>query len=1102
MAGQPASIRDQFDRRLGEAIDAYLEQRQRGEPVSPEQWAQRYPEIADELRECLAALPLLERGSAAAARAPAAGVTDEEDLHRPAAAGERPAIPGYTILAELGRGGMGVVYRAIQHATRREVALKLLASGTYASPAARRRFEREIELAAALDHPGIVHVYDAGEHKGQLYCAMALVEGEPLNVWAGRRAASVRQKLELFIAITEAVQYAHQRAVIHRDLKPSNIMIDRDDRPRILDFGLAREVEPPLGTAAAAKAAAIAKPSASEARPAASGDASQLTREGQLVGTLPYLSPEQATGAGAVAVDTRSDLYALGVILFELLTGRLPYDTSGPLAETLQHICRTVPPRPSRLGRGLDANIDAVVLRALEKSPEHRHHSAAELLDDLRCCLSGEPVSAHRTSRFYLLRKVYARHRRQVQVAFGAMVLLLLTATVIAALYVQVRRERNQLDQQLHITQVRRGLAQLAAGHDMLAERTLWAAYRRRPDEIARWSLLAYFVENPLAGVLVRTGWVTGLSFSRDGRYVACSNLDGEVLLYDADTFARAATLQAHAAGPTHVAFAPGGELLATAGSDGQLKHWRTGSWQPVAQLEAHAGGVTLLRYAASANRLLTIGVDGRLRVWEPPGAEPVWETAVASAAPSVGDLSAAGEIVATTSGAAAVRIVDVQSGGRLAELPAVGAAVEALRFSPDGRLLAAWSAGQVGVWSWASGTRHWSAAAGASEPRPTSLWDRAPGRHVTWTPSLEFSEDGALLLASGWDAIVRAWRTDRGESFAELRSHGTAVYALALQSGSGRLMTGQVGDVRIWDLRQHPAARSWLLPSGATCVAISAAGRLVASGNLAGNVRLHAMGPPSTDMTLALHAPVTALAFDPSGGRLAAADDDGRVALWDAVSGERLGGFEVGASVRALALWSDARQLAAGDVCGDIHLWNASASPPVAGWHAHDGPVLALSFSPNGAKLVSGGADWQAKLWEVGRRGPPATRRHGEWVNAVAFSPDGARIASAGADLAIRVGRMDAGPALEVAPAHGHWVTALAFVDAGRVLVSGGNDAAIRFWDARTGQELATLSSRWGPVRVLDIDRQAQVLVVATDRAAQLIDLKAAEARVRSLAP
>lgn len=388
----------------------------------------------DDLRECVHA-----RGSQS---------RDVGDWTSPAwapAPSARPDIPDLEILRPLSEGGQGVVYEAVQRATKRTVAVKLLLPGVHQSPAARRRFEREIELVAQLRHPHIVSVYHSGYlSDGTQYYAMEYVAGASLREHVRRERLGTAAILELVATIAEALQHAHQHGVIHRDLKPSNILIDALGQPRIVDFGLAKRCDDASGTL--------------------------ISATHEIMGTLPYMAPEQAGGA-TERIDTRTDVYALGVILYELLTGRYPYPVEGPLPEVCRHIVET-PPLPPRRASGntrspalreslpstIDADLETIVLKALSKEPERRYQSAADLARDIRHSLRHEPIEARRDNSWYVLRKSLRRYRA----ATASMAVLLLVISVALLAVVGFWREA------VHQTRLARA-AQLATevAHDL-----------------------------------------------------------------------------------------------------------------------------------------------------------------------------------------------------------------------------------------------------------------------------------------------------------------------------------------------------------------------------------------------------------------------------------------------------------------------------------------------------------------------------------------------------------------------------------------------------------------------------------------------------------
>jgi len=356
-----------------------------------------------------------------------------------------PRIRGYRLREELHRGGQGVVYRATQRAPRREVALKVMLEGPLASEVAQRRFEREIDLAASLRHPNIVTILDSGVSHGRYYFAMDYIVGLRLDAHVRAAGADCRATLELFAQICDAINFAHQRGVIHRDLKPSNILVDAEGRPHVLDFGLAKIEQP-------------TDPEQTRLR--------ELSTSGQVIGTLAYMSPEQA--AGSQDIDVRSDVYSLGVMLYEAIVGRPPYAVDGPLAEALSRIAREDPARPrtaaasSGAGR-VDDELETILLKSLEKEPARRYQTAGDLGRDLRRYLAGEPIEAKRASGLYMLRKALARYR--IQAIFAGVVLALLIAFSIAsaALYRREAAARFEADQQRLLARQRADQAREAA---------------------------------------------------------------------------------------------------------------------------------------------------------------------------------------------------------------------------------------------------------------------------------------------------------------------------------------------------------------------------------------------------------------------------------------------------------------------------------------------------------------------------------------------------------------------------------------------------------------------------------------------------------------
>ncbi len=336
---------------------------------------------------------------------------------------------GYDIQDQLPLGGQAVVYKATQKATKRTVALKVLLQGPHASKRAQYRFEREVDLAASLQHPNIVTIYDSGIAKGQYYFAMQYIEGKPLDEYVESEKLSVRQIMGLFEKVCSGVAYAHQRGVMHRDLKPGNIMVDAKGEPHILDFGLAKLTDGSEQT---------------------SPDMAMTSIPGKVIGTLAYMSPEQAT-AQPDKIDVRTDVYSIGIILYKILTDCFPYDVSGSMLAILRTIQETEPIRPSTIIRRLNSEVEAILLKSLAKEPDRRYQSAAHLQQDIDYWLKGMPISARADSSIYLLRKIITRHYYASAVVALLLVIVFGFSCFLYLLYGKYRESNTTLESKVQL---------------------------------------------------------------------------------------------------------------------------------------------------------------------------------------------------------------------------------------------------------------------------------------------------------------------------------------------------------------------------------------------------------------------------------------------------------------------------------------------------------------------------------------------------------------------------------------------------------------------------------------------------------------------------
>jgi serine/threonine protein kinase len=398
----------------------------------------------------------------------------------------KPTIQGYTILGNMPRGGQAIVYKAFQEATKRVVAVKVLLQGEHASPRHQYRFEREVKLAASLHHPYIVTVYDSGIAEGRYYYVMEYIEGEPLDEYVESKDLSAREIMTLFEKVCAASAYAHQRGVMHRDIKPGNVLVDDKGEPHILDFGLAKVVDDPDNP-----------------------EPTFVSIEGQVIGTLAFMSPEQATG-NQDTVDIRTDVYSIGIMLYKVLTGKFPYDVSKAMLATLKNIQEVDPVKPSKLVSHINSEVESILMKSLEKDPDRRYQSAAHFQDDIECWLNGMPITARSDSSLYVLRKLMIRHRYASMVVGLLLVIILSFAFISFDLFLTAEKARRKAESLLERVNI------VMTSENMIAEQWTYyvfmdawrvddlglaqAAARRLPKGTREFAAMKFMVDSrPLA---------------------------------------------------------------------------------------------------------------------------------------------------------------------------------------------------------------------------------------------------------------------------------------------------------------------------------------------------------------------------------------------------------------------------------------------------------------------------------------------------------------------------------------------------------------------------------------------------------------------------
>lgn len=975
-------------------------------------------------------------------------------------------ISGYDVLREVHRGGQGVVYHAIQRSTGRDVAIKVMRQGPFATLADRSRFEREIETLAGLRHPNIVAVHDAGVSAGFHYFVMDYVDGSPLDQFLAAGADADRKmqpagsvdpapasgvpglksgiqdpesKIEavvrLFVTICDAVHAAHLRGVIHRDLKPSNIRVDRTGRPFVLDFGLAKSVDAERDSA--------------------------MTRTGQFVGSLPWASPEQVEGSPH-KVDLRTDVYSLGAILYQLLAGAPPFDVGSNLRDALDGILTRDAQRPSAAGTALSAGVsdelDTIVLKCLAKDRERRYQSAGELAADLRRYLAGQPIDAKRDSALYVLRKTIRRYRLRFAAAFTLVLTLVAVSIIMTMLYRQSLRLEHRasgyaasLADALAQSNIENGRMAGVVGDLDRAERLLWRQLllRREPDAHepaafhdppgppeAYWALRELYQRRPCRRTL-----------ARDRAAIATLLPNGDVCLGefggDASTYSperRSASTRHFPAMPRMAVpiVSPDGSSV-FAYENGELSVWNTAAPDEV-QLRTQVsvgpdgGGLSCSR---DARRFAAI-VDGVAVVYDLGDlAAPVARVADDGALAAVA-LDAIGARLATRDRSGVIRVHAVDTGAVLATLGQATtgepATLGVMLFSRDGRRLVDLCVAIPGrVWDLTD-----------SSAAPVELSERAGVYRV-----VDFDPSGARIAVGDLGGMLRLFDARSGERLDAFTAHTARIRSVAFTADGARLWSCADDSLRLWDVgpRSDVVAASFGTQS-VNAVELDADGTLLLGG--AGR-ELCRYAPDTLTPIEPLHpaeATIAAIARSENGSRLAVATYD--PTAW---------------------LWAD----------------RAAGRAPIRLSHPRN--VSHAVFTPGGATLVTASDDGSVRLWNAAdgtlERDVPLTSRR---IPCVAMHPDGTRIVAAVRDGSLVECRLDDGALRVWQAADGNPLRVACFSPDGHWLIAAGARRVVQLFDARTRTCVAELAGHGQEIFAADISRCGQFL--ATGDAGGMIRL------------
>lgn len=983
---------------------------------------------------------------------------DLDDL--PLSAGPLPELPGYELLDRIGRGGMGVVYRARQTRLGRVVAVKLLGLEAVADESARRRFQMEAHAVARLQHPGIVPVIDAGSHAGQPYLVMEYVAGGDLAQAAAGKPLDPTRAAHLVQRAAEALQFAHEHGVLHRDVKPSNILLEPDDQPRLTDFGLAKRLD--------------ADP--------------RITLPGQTLGSPGYLPPEQAA-ANRGAPGPASDVYGLGAVLYYLLTGRPPFLAS-TLADTLHEVLHKGPVGLRELNPSVPETLETICLKCLEKRPGDRYDSAAELAADLGRFLDRKPILARRP---WLLMRGWRQARlRPTASALAGAVLLIGLGAGIGGIWFGWRAQEES----------------------RAAKAAQQALERRRlvKEDALRQNAAALYASRITGAYLA---WQQGDAWQAWEDLNACRERDpGWEYDYLQNLFTRSQRIfRGHAGMVATVAFSPDGKWLASGGGDGALALVEVATGTTVWSLQLEQGGLSRVAFLPSGGQLVASSVTGFLTLINREtgtrnAEQPLDHTRLTDFA-----LQPDGQRVALAMQTEGVQVWDFTKRARLAEFREPLTRVVSVAIDAKGRLLASSGRdGSVVVRDLADGQVRWQIKAhdgpalkvafnlqtdqllSAGADGWLRVWSAADGTPMRSFRASErplrdaiFSPDGQTIVTTGADACIKFWKADSSAPVLVLRGHTAAVACLAV-SADGRFLAsgGRDRTVRLWDLAV--ASRSPILSvhQGATrSLAVSADGSQYLSLGDDGRLVLGSLTDWSRRDTLQrADAKVTAMAFCPTGQKAVVGTAQGTIKLWAWESGgvPRLAQTwtnHVGA-IRCFVWSEDGQRLATAGDDGKLYVRDVTSAGLVMTLAGHTDRVSHLVFCRDGIRLASAGEDRLVRIWntQTGHERVGQRNRQPEFLD-LRDTPQGLLMASQGVDRSVWIECLDGqGGAYKLAGDELPGLRRARVSKDGRRLFAVG-ERTVFVWDAQTHRLLLTLSDHPAILTDLALSDDERILLV-----------------------
>ena len=1053
----------------------------------------------------------------------------------------------YKLLAEIGRGGMGVVYLVEQREPiRRRVALKVVRA-EMVSKNVIARFEVERQALALMSHPGIAHIYDGGTMEdGTPYFVMEYVAGIPITEYCDQNRLDTGQRLDLFVRVCDAIHHAHQRGVIHRDIKPSNVLVTIEDgraMPKVIDFGVAKAVEQRLT------------------------ERTLFTQRGVLLGTPGYMSPEQA-GMTELDVDTTTDIYSLGVLLYEMLVGVLPFDPKrlrdAGWAQMMLIIREEEPSRPSAkvtalaaratdvaqrrrtvpatLCKLLRGDVDWIVMKALEKDRTRRYASASEFAADVRRHLHDEPVNAGPPDLGYRVRKAARRHRLAFAAAGTALAAILAGLVVSAAFYLRAEHMRRERQREVIRLNVAAGMRLADERDEMAALPWLVDALRLEDDERRR-PMHRRRIGTTLAHLpLLYRLWphsapVEAASWRPDGLAVATASRDGRVTLWNVATGEAMTPPMQHSGGIHALRFSPGGDRLMTAGGDGTARLWDTVVGREMVVLR-HAGPVREAVFSPDGLLVATASEDRTAVVWDATDGKQL-STVHHDDKVECAEFSPNGDALLSTSGSKAF-ISDPRSGRHtLAPLEHDQRNVCA-SFSRDGSKIVTSSWAGVRLWNTTTGRpltaplRHerpvhgvrlstsarwllvWCEAA-----TEVPLWNVETGTRLPGPPkgsvpfgSPQFSDDERLILAGDDEGRVHIWRRDTGEPATSVLRHGGAATVAGLDPSGRLLLTySSDGTARIWDLAPTAATSDLVIRQDEPVIAVSF---LVDPGKIltrAGWGRIpdsyaRAWDTESGDpITPPLRHGGKVISHSISGdGHLVGTTSvgNGTARVWDLRTGEPITVLQHTRDLSQGRLTRDGKRLIA--VAGlrdthDIRVWDVATGTPLSLPITEERQLAGVEFSADDQHVLTIRPDGEFCVWDTysGARRSARLKHSGpseKFANAV--SSDGTRVVLPNRDQDFwelwDLPRRKLLASLRGAPIGQEGEQSSRFSPSGELVAVGGTTGVLRVWKSQNAEPVGSPIKQRGAVWRVRFSQDGLLLVSASTDGARVWEAETGE--------